>query len=101
MDSAAATEITTRLFEETAGTAVMRRAEALRRSILALMATLDKPYYAHPLFWAPFVVVGEGHSDLLAIRRALALLYAYLKYCNPRGYVPLAGSGVRPIAGTR
>jgi len=58
--SAAATEITTRLFEETAGTAVIGRAEALRRSMLALMNTSDKPYYAHPLFWAPFVVVGEG-----------------------------------------
>jgi len=28
--------------------------------MLTLMATPDKPYYAHPLFWAPFVVVGEG-----------------------------------------
>jgi CHAT domain-containing protein len=38
------------------------RAEALRRSMLALMNTFDKPYYAHPLFWSPFVVVGEGPS---------------------------------------
>ena len=53
-------EITTRLFEEKAGTTEIGRAEALRRSMLALMATADKPYYAHPLFWAPFVVVGEG-----------------------------------------
>ena len=60
MVSAAATEITTRLFEERAGTATIGRAEALRRSMLALMETPDKPYYAHPLFWAPFVVVGEG-----------------------------------------
>jgi CHAT domain-containing protein/Flp pilus assembly protein TadD len=36
------------------------RAEALRRSMLALMNSKDKPHYAHPLFWAPFVVVGEG-----------------------------------------
>ena len=57
---AAATEINTRLLEETAGTAAIGRAEALRRSMLALMNTPDKPYYAHPLFWAPFVVVGEG-----------------------------------------
>jgi len=28
--------------------------------MLALMETADKPYYAYPLFWAPFVVVGEG-----------------------------------------
>ena len=58
--SAAATEITTRLFEERARTAGIGRTEALRRSMLALMETADKPYYAHPLFWAPFVVVGEG-----------------------------------------
>jgi CHAT domain-containing protein len=27
--------------------------------MLALMDK-SKPYYAHPMFWAPFVVVGEG-----------------------------------------
>jgi CHAT domain-containing protein len=36
------------------------RAEALRRSMSALMEDKEKPYYAHPMFWAPFVVVGEG-----------------------------------------
>ncbi len=35
----------------------MRRA---RRSMLAMMETEGKDYYAHPMFWAPFVVVGEG-----------------------------------------
>ena len=49
-----------RLFEETAGTATLGCAEALRCPMLALVETPDKPYYAHPLFWAPFVVVGEG-----------------------------------------
>jgi CHAT domain-containing protein len=35
------------------------RAEALRRSMLAL---IDKgaPHEAHPAYWAPFVLVGEG-----------------------------------------
>jgi CHAT domain-containing protein len=35
------------------------RAEAMRQSMLAL---IDKgaAYEAHPAFWAPFVVVGEG-----------------------------------------
>jgi CHAT domain-containing protein len=28
--------------------------------MLALMQTKDKPHFAHPAFWAPFVVVGEG-----------------------------------------
>ena len=56
----AATEITTRLFEQAVDTDRLGCAEALHRSMLALMKTADKPYYAHPLFWAPFVVVGEG-----------------------------------------
>lgn len=33
------------------------RAEALRRSMLAL---IDDRAMAHPMFWAPFVLVGEG-----------------------------------------
>jgi CHAT domain-containing protein len=35
------------------------RAEAMRQSMLAM---IDKgaPYEAHPAYWAPFVVVGEG-----------------------------------------
>jgi CHAT domain-containing protein/Tfp pilus assembly protein PilF len=35
------------------------RAEALRRSMLSMIAT-GKDYEAHPAFWAPFVLVGEG-----------------------------------------
>ena len=39
------------------------RAEALRRAELALMDDKDHPEFAHPLFWAPFVVVGEGSAS--------------------------------------
>ena len=35
------------------------RSEALRRSMLALIDNGD-PHEAHPAYWAPFVVVGEG-----------------------------------------
>ena len=35
------------------------RAEALRRAILA-MIDKGQAREAHPAFWAPFVVVGEG-----------------------------------------
>jgi CHAT domain-containing protein len=35
------------------------RAEALRRSMLS-MITSGKDFEAHPAFWAPFVLVGEG-----------------------------------------
>jgi CHAT domain-containing protein len=37
----------------------MGRAEALRRSMLS-MITNGKSYEAHPAYWAPFVLVGEG-----------------------------------------
>ncbi len=37
------------------------RAEAMRRSIAAMIDT-GTPTEAHPAFWAPFVVVGEGAS---------------------------------------
>ena len=40
------------------------RAEALRRSMLAMMQTDGKDYFAHPMFWAPFVVVGEGGKPM-------------------------------------
>ena len=44
------------------------RAEAMRQSMLAL---IDKgePQEAHPAYWAPFVVVGEGGRDDEAGRR--------------------------------
>jgi CHAT domain-containing protein len=35
------------------------RADALRRSMLSMVDT-GKEYEAHPAFWAPFVLVGEG-----------------------------------------
>ena len=35
------------------------RSEALRRSMMALIEHGD-PHEAHPAYWAPFVVVGEG-----------------------------------------
>lgn len=33
---------------------------ALRHSMLDLMDNIEKPYFAHPTFWVPFIVVGEG-----------------------------------------
>ncbi len=36
------------------------RAEALRLAMLDVMNDEAHPSHAHPLFWAPFVVVGEG-----------------------------------------
>jgi CHAT domain-containing protein len=35
------------------------RAQAMRRSMLAMIDN-GRPHEAHPAYWAPFVVVGEG-----------------------------------------
>ena len=59
VNSDASVQLTSRMLEETTKNGV-GRAEALRRSMLSLMMDEDKPHYAHPVFWAPFVVVGEG-----------------------------------------
>ena len=33
-------------------------------SMMKLAANDNQPHYAHPAFWAPFVVVGEGEGEL-------------------------------------
>ena len=57
--SDAAVRLTTGAFDELRASPAIGRAEAMRRSMTAL---LDKgpPEEAHPAFWAPFSVVGEG-----------------------------------------
>ncbi len=60
VSSDATVELTTHMFDEYAKHPERGKSEALRRSMLALMNNDEKPYYAHPMFWAPFVVVGEG-----------------------------------------
>ncbi len=57
--SDAAVAITTRMLAEAAKPGV-GRAEAHRRAMMALIDDKERPHFAHPLFWAPFVVVGEG-----------------------------------------
>jgi CHAT domain-containing protein/Tfp pilus assembly protein PilF len=58
--SEAAVALTTRLFEIQKAEPVLSAAAAMRRSMLDLMNSDHAPYLAHPMFWAPFVVVGEG-----------------------------------------
>ncbi len=60
VQSDAAVKLTTRMLTEAADHPENGRAEALQRSMLALMNDSDNPHFAHPMFWAPFVVVGEG-----------------------------------------
>ncbi|MCP5373039.1 MAG: CHAT domain-containing protein [Hyphomicrobiales bacterium] len=67
VETTSARLLTTKLFQLQAGEARLSRAQALRRSMVALIdgdgfvaggkAVFS---YAHPIFWAPFSVVGDG-----------------------------------------
>ena len=50
-------DLTTAMFSAHAGDPGIGKAEALRRAQRALRS---KPQTAHPFFWAPFVLVGDG-----------------------------------------
>ena len=52
--------LTTKMFEELKTDPIIGRSEALRRSMMAMATNDNHPHFAHPAFWAPFVVVGEG-----------------------------------------
>ena len=62
VETNSAVELTTGIFEEMKTNPEIGRAEALRRSRTRLINNQANPEYAHPYFWAPFVVVGEGSS---------------------------------------
>ena len=64
VNSEAAVAITTGMLGEMVKDPDIGRAEALRRSMLAMMETEGKDHFAHPMFWAPFVVVGEGGTPM-------------------------------------
>ena len=55
--SDAAVRITTEMLQDYTAKPAQGKAEALWQSMRKLRAN---PQYAHPLYWAPFVVVGEG-----------------------------------------
>jgi CHAT domain-containing protein len=59
--SEAAVRLTTRAIDALAKEPAIGRAEALRRSMVALIDDVSAPErFAHPLVWAPFSLVGEG-----------------------------------------
>jgi CHAT domain-containing protein len=55
-------KLITRAVSETASSKRVGRAEALRRSMLALIDN-GEPHEAHPTYWAPFVLAGEGGAN--------------------------------------
>ena len=62
--SDAAVSITTGMFDHMDKDDALSKAGALQKSKLDLIFSKDKPYYAHPLFWAPFVMVGEAGNRI-------------------------------------
>lgn len=60
VSSQATVPLTTGMLREYAAHPELGKAAAQRKAMLALMNTPKHPEYAHPLYWAPFVVVGEG-----------------------------------------
>jgi CHAT domain-containing protein/Tfp pilus assembly protein PilF len=60
VQSIAAVKITTGAFAELAKEPSIGRAEALRRSMMAMLDPSNPPAFSHPLAWAPFTLTGEG-----------------------------------------
>jgi len=56
--SDAAVKMTTQIFDSMHNNDNMDIALAHQQSTLKLMHNKEKPYYAHPMFWAPFMIVG-------------------------------------------
>ena len=80
VDSEAAVAITTGAMNAMKAEPKIGRAEALRRSIAALIARGGR--FAHPSVWAPFVLVGNGEQWLA--RRESSHIYL-LRPCCRRG----------------
>jgi CHAT domain-containing protein len=55
-----AKHLATGMFADPAIGASIGSSESLRRSMMALIRDDDDLWMSHPMFWAPFVVVGEG-----------------------------------------
>jgi len=60
VDSEATLALITELFHELDRASSPGRAEALRRAMLAVLNDRTRAEHSHPMYWAPFVVVGEG-----------------------------------------
>jgi len=63
VETVSARTLTTDLFARQAADPKLDRATALRQSMLGLIGTGPEGagfVYAHPIFWAPFLLVGDG-----------------------------------------
>lgn len=62
LESRAARELNIGLFKQIADKPHIRRAEALRQSMLKFLQPGMQTYFSHPYFCAPFTIIGEGGS---------------------------------------
>ena len=60
VDSASTVKLITKALAIMSADKSVRHAEAMRRSMLAMIESGDQKE-AHPAYWAPFIVVGEGN----------------------------------------
>ena len=58
--SEATVALTTKMFEVLGSDGRVSRAQALRQSMLEMIDRPEKSEFSHPLFWAPFVLVGNS-----------------------------------------
>jgi len=59
VDSGSAVALMTGTFAALAADPNLSHAEALQKSMLAMIDNAQRPDWADPKYWAPFVVVGE------------------------------------------
>jgi CHAT domain-containing protein len=62
--SEAAVLITTRALEAYENDPSMSKAESLRRAELSFLDPSQPEVFAHPRFWAPFSLIGDGHFSV-------------------------------------
>lgn len=64
VETVSAKELVTGIFTRYAGPGDLSRAESLRGAMLALIDHISVPThaYAHPMFWAPYAIIGDGGS---------------------------------------
>ena len=62
VNSVATPPLVTKTFNELRRNTSVGRSEALRRAMLSMIDS-GNPEQAHPAFWAPFIIVGEGGAQ--------------------------------------
>lgn len=66
--SATTVILMTDLFEQLNKVPEIGRAAALQRAMLAMAGGANGPRFTHPLYWAPFVVIGEGGNSAATVQ---------------------------------